>query len=108
MSCNRIATAFKLAGVALCLLFFAQLAIGQLEHAGLLGCETPHATTAKSGETKELPTESCHHACCNVPCFTADGIRVASPFYTRSFFHLTDEVIPDGPVKTIDHPPQLS
>lgn len=110
MNFHRITLAFKLAGIALGLAFLAQVMLVQAEHLGLLDHDALHAACASdTQDSKNIPTEGCHTLCVQSPYFTSNtSVSIGHFFQSHCSFIVHDEVAPDGPVKAIDHPPQLS
>jgi len=91
--------------------FVSQVFIARAEHTGLVEC---HAVCSESGEKIPSPkkpikdTALSLHCCCSTIAAPslADFTWNACP-HTKLSFHIHDEVIPDGPAKAIDIPPQL-
>jgi hypothetical protein len=100
-----------LSGIAavFCLVFVLQGVFVQAADTGLLGDSAADCChTHPSGET---PLDHdchapCHHWISSAP---ASPLTAARPCYTeQNGFSIGDSFAPDGPVRAIDHPPQLS
>ena len=101
----------QLFGVAVFLAFTMQIVVTQAEHVGLFDCQSVSSFLASSDDAaKDVPTEDCHAACCgHITGVFTNFVQFVALFHTeQSLLPLIDEHAPDGPVKAIDHPPQLS
>ncbi len=107
----RTCNILKPLGIAVLLAFVMQFVVVEAEHFGLFDCESVSASlTPSSKDAKNVPTESCHASCCGhlIGVFSSPSQFVAVLHHGQMNFVLTDDLVPDGPVKAIDHPPQLS
>lgn len=98
-------------GIAVLLAFVMQFVVVEAEHFGLFDCESLSASfTSSSKDAKNVPTESCHASCCGhlIGVFSSPSQFATILHHGQMNFVLTDDLAPDGPVKAIDHPPQLS
>lgn len=107
----RICNIFKPLGIAVLLAFLVQFVVVETEHFGLFDCKSASDSfTSSSKDAKNVPTESCHASCSghHIGVFSSFPEFVTVLHHGQMKFVLTDDLAPDGPVKAIDHPPQLS
>ncbi len=104
MKPNRLICLARIMGVFIGLLFCAQVMLGQAEHFGLICCSEHHLSEA-SGQ--DSPSSAEHCVCCQPLAHASHDLISARPVKTF-LIAITDDRITEGPVRTIDHPPQLS
>ena len=91
-------------------LFSMQVIVAQAEHAGLITCASHAAQNGSEGEKSSSPVTPCGHCHCpQVGEFSISTLEcvLVIPEGSGKFFH-GDEACPDGPVRSIDYPPQLA
>lgn len=104
MKPNRLICLAQITAIFIGLLFSAQIMLGQAEHFGLISCSGHHA----SASSEPSASSSGEHCVCCQP-LVNDSQDLVSTLSSKIFFiAITDDRIADGPVKAIDHPPQLS
>ncbi|HEY5707229.1 MAG TPA: hypothetical protein VIS96_16845 [Terrimicrobiaceae bacterium] len=106
-----MATTRKNRPLALCLgtvlIFLAQSMFCFAEHAGLIPCPTEqHQDGDRSDDQRNAP--SCSHVHSHGALVIAEtvGVLVGDPFTDLCLRF--DDGVPDGPVREIEYPPQLS
>lgn len=91
-------------------LFVIQTVVAQAEHAGLITCLSDAAQKDGTAEKSSRPMIPCGHCHCpQVGEFTLGSLAcvLVLPNGNQNF-SLGNEVCPDGPVRSIDYPPQLA
>ncbi|MEO8204968.1 MAG: hypothetical protein ABI615_02225 [Chthoniobacterales bacterium] len=94
--------------MAVMLLFAVQAALERLEHAGFIECCSHESPVGDKGDEAAIP------ACCICYCDAAFALPIHTALLTGNLiykewqFFTANESCPDGPVRAIDYPPQLS
>jgi hypothetical protein len=92
-------------------LFAVQVIAAQAEHAGLITCLSHAGQNSGPGEKSSSPMTPCGH-CCHCPQvgeFSPASLACAVVLPEgNENFSFGDETCPDGPVRSIDYPPQLA
>ncbi|PAW78026.1 MAG: hypothetical protein B9S32_09065 [Verrucomicrobia bacterium Tous-C9LFEB] len=104
MKPNRLICLAQIMAVFIGLLFCFQIMMGQAEHFGLIGCSGHHASASSEPSSPSSPE---HCVCCQP--LVNNSQDLVNALSSKAFFiAIIDDRIADGPVKAIDHPPQLS
>lgn len=98
--------ALKLVGLAFCLLGAAQVMVNEIECEGLITV-ADHTSGCESDQ--DASSSDCCHVCTSQYALVLEPSGSALPVSTElSGYLIKEDAIPDGPVRAIDHPPQLS
>lgn len=98
--------ALKLVGLAFCLLGAAQVMVNEIECEGLITL-ADHASGCESDQ--DAAASDCCHVCTSHSAIVLEPFGSSLPMSTGlSGYMIKEDAIPDGPVRAIDHPPQLS
>ncbi len=109
MFLKRATSILMLIGIAVSLAFILQVVVSQAEHSGLYKHDFSQTAKKLADKLARVPSQMCHATCCSpLPVATHNEISVEKNILCMRAVFPVDELVPDGPVLSVDHPPQLS
>ena len=90
--------------------FFGQTVTCFASDLGIIACEAnaDHHDESDAGKSEQSPSSHCCHCSSHIPILNGEQVVLSSAISGQNTLLSRNDLAPDGPVREIDHPPQLS